>query len=67
MAKCYIHEKAVVANDGVCPRCKACKHTNWWKREGDSVYQCCGCYITNQDPKGEKQVLTSEGKWREEK
>ena len=65
MAKCIYHPKAVVANSGICPRCKACKHTSWFRKEGEEIYQCNGCFRTSRNPDGERWLLTKEG-WKEE-
>ena len=62
---CYIH-KGVFGNDAICPKCRACKHTSWFKKENDQVWQCNGCYKTAKDPSGEKHLLVN-GKWQEVK
>ena len=65
MAKCFQHPRALFADSSVCPQCKACKHTHWWKREGEATYQCSNCFIQQANPAGEKWILTK-GKWQQE-
>lgn len=65
MAKCVIHSSSV-ANDAVCGRCKSCSHKTWFRKEGEEIYQCDGCFRVSKKPIGEKWTLTKEG-WKEDK
>ena len=55
MARCCIHEKTVFANDGECPRCKNCKHSEVYRMGDETLWRCFGCYrILKEAPKGAK-------------
>jgi transposase-like protein len=65
MAMCIYHN-GTFGNESVCPRCKSCKHTSWFRKEGNPTYQCENCPKTSEKPTGEKWLLTKDGEWREE-
>ena len=63
MASCYLH-KGKFANDGVCPKCKSCKHSHWFLADG--TYKCSDCpkETTKLPSAGEIQELL-DGKWKQ--
>ena len=59
---CYIH-KGKFANDGVCPKCKSCKHEKWSLING--VYFCHNCpKKQTTEPKAEIWEMV-EGGWEQ--
>ena len=48
---CLIH-RSPAPNQGICGRCRSCKHTTWHLKDG--VYHCSNCYKKQvKRPQGE--------------